>query len=75
MQLINIHTHTIAMDTKKAMVKVNADMKRCINPIFTYIDRLFKLSKNYQCEQTLNLIKKDGIWKVCGMPTSNISAN
>lgn len=65
MQVTNIRTDTISRDDTSARVKVSASMKRCIHPVFTIVARLFRIGKTYQLEQTVNLVKEDGIWKVC----------
>lgn len=65
MQLTNIRTDTISRDDTSARVKVSASMKRCIHPVFTLVARFFRIGKTYQIEQTVNLVKEDGIWKVC----------
>ncbi|OQY06414.1 MAG: hypothetical protein B6I22_05540 [Desulfobacteraceae bacterium 4572_123] len=68
MQLTNIRTDTISLDDTTARVKVSASAKRCIHPAFTIVARLFRIGKIYQLEQTVNLVKEDGIWKVCNHP-------
>ena len=74
MQLTNIRTDTISRDDTTARVKVSAGMKRCIHPVFTIVARLFRIGKTYQLEQTVNLVKEDGTWKVCNRPI-DISGN
>ncbi len=74
MQLTNIRAETIRRDDITAKVKISAGMKRCIHPVFTIFARLFRIGKTYQLEQTVNLIKKDGIWKVSDNPI-DISRN
>ncbi len=74
MQLTNIRTETISRDDTTARVKISARMKRCIHPVFTIVARLFRIGKTYQLEQTVNLIKEGGTWKVCDRPF-DISGN
>jgi len=74
MQLTNIRTDTIRLNDTTAMVKVSASAKRYIHPAFTIVARLFRIGKIYQLEQTVNLVKEDGIWKVCDHPF-DISGN
>ena len=64
MQLTNIRTDTIRRGDTTARVTVSASMKRCIHPVFTIVARLFRIGKTYQLEQTVNLVKEDGIWKL-----------
>jgi hypothetical protein len=37
-----------------------------INPVFTIIGKLFFIGETYEVDETLNIIKEDGKWKVCG---------
>jgi len=68
MQLTNVRTDTISRDDTTARVRVSASMRRCIHPAFTIVARLFRIGKAYKLEQTVNLVKEDGAWKVCDRP-------
>ncbi|MBC2711102.1 MAG: hypothetical protein HGJ94_08930 [Desulfosarcina sp.] len=42
--------------------------RTCIHPVFAYVAKLFRLGQTHEFEETLELVKKDGKWKVCGTP-------
>ena len=42
--------------------------RTCIHPVFAYVASLFRLGQTHEFEETLELIKEDGKWKVCGTP-------
>jgi hypothetical protein len=63
--LFNVKTHTIKMSSSSAEIRITGDMKKGINPLFAYIGKLFFLGKTTQLDQTVNVIKEGGKWKVC----------
>ena len=66
--LAHIETTTEMEDVNTAKVKITADRKRYLNPLFGIIAQLFFLTESYGVEETLTLVKEDGQWKVCGEP-------
>jgi hypothetical protein len=66
--LAYIETTTEMEDENTAKVKITADRKRYLNPLFGIIAQLFFLTESYGVEETLTLVKEDGQWKVCGEP-------
>ena len=66
--LSHIETVTEIEDENTARVKITADRKRYLNPLFGIIAQLFFLTESYGVEETLTLVKEDGQWKVCGAP-------
>ena len=66
--LSHIETATEMEDESTARVKITADRKRYLNPLFGIIAQLFFLTESYGVEETLTLVKEDGQWKVCGAP-------
>ena len=66
--LAHIETATEMEDENTARVKITADRKRYLNPLFGIIAQLFFLIESQGVEETLTLVKEDGQWKVCGAP-------
>ena len=66
--LAYIETTTEMEDENTARVKITADRKRYLNPLYGIIAQLFFLTESYAVEETLTLVKEDGQWKVCGEP-------
>ena len=64
--LKHVFTETISRDSTTAVVRITCERKRMINPVFTIIGKLFFIGETYEVDETLNIIKEDGKWKVCG---------
>ena len=63
-----VKTKTHMVDENTAEVTIKASMRRNINPLFYIVSRIFFLGETYHMEETLNLVKEDNRWKVCGEP-------
>ncbi|MFZ0133295.1 MAG: hypothetical protein WAK95_12180 [Desulfobacterales bacterium] len=69
-RLYSVHTIIVNQSDSEAEVRVIAQRKRNINPIFTIVGRLFTIGETYPVDKTLKLVKENGRWKVCGKPFS-----
>ena len=67
-KVFNIHSKIIDLNDTEAKVKITGKRYICINPVFAYIGKLFRLGEIHQVSATLNVIKEEGHWKVCGAP-------
>jgi hypothetical protein len=63
--LYNVKTHTLKMNPSSAEIRITGEMKKGINPLFAYVGKLFFLGKTMPLDQTVNVIKEGGKWKVC----------
>jgi hypothetical protein len=63
--LFNVSTHTLKMGSSSAEIRITGEMKKGINPLFAYVGKLFMLGKTTPLDQTVNVIKEGGKWKVC----------
>ncbi|MGD8212926.1 MAG: hypothetical protein PVH37_24070 [Desulfobacterales bacterium] len=68
MTLSHIETETQMVDDKVAEVRINCTRRRAVNPVFALVAKLFSLGETHMVEETLTLVKEDGLWKVCGEP-------
>ena len=66
--IYHVKTDTLAQDTESATIHIKGLRRTCIHPAFTFVAKLFQLGKAHEFEETLNLMKEDGKWKVCGAP-------
>jgi hypothetical protein len=66
--ITHLKTETLAQDDGSATIHIHGESRTCIHPVFTYVAKLFHLGQKYTFEETLELIKEDGQWKVCGTP-------
>jgi hypothetical protein len=64
--LYNLKTEMISQDESQVKIRVTCERKRMINPVFTIIGKLFFIGETYEVDETLNIIKEDGKWKICG---------
>ncbi len=64
----NIHTKTIAQDAATATVHISGTTRIGINPLYGFVGKLFFLTSPTDVEETINLVKEDGKWKVAGQP-------
>ncbi|WP_372677897.1 hypothetical protein [Desulfosarcina sp.] len=66
--IIHVKTQTLAQDPESARIHLKGKNRTCIHPVFAYVASLFRLGQTYEFEATLDLVKEDGKWKVCGTP-------
>ena len=64
--LYHIETDIVSRDESEAKIRITCERKRMINPVFTIIGKLFFIGETYEVDETLNIIKEDGKWKICG---------
>ena len=64
----HVETETLAQDSESATIHLKGQNRTCIHPVFAYVAKLFRLGQTYTFEATLELVKEDGMWKVCGDP-------
>ena len=64
--LYHIKTDIISEDESEAKIRITCERKRLINPLFTIVGKLFFIGETYEVDETLNIIKEDGKWKICG---------
>ena len=64
--LYHVKTDIISEDESQVKIRITCERKRMINPVFTIIGKLFFIGETYEVDETLNIIKEDGKWKICG---------
>ena len=64
--LYHIKTDIISEDESEVKIRITCERKRMISPVFTIIGKLFFIGETYEVDETLNIIKEDDKWKVCG---------
>ena len=65
-RISHIETRVVENDGTHAVVALTAKKIKSINPVFEAVGRIFCLIKPTDVHQTMDLIKEDGEWKVCG---------
>lgn len=67
--LYHVDSHTeFSEDGAQARVRITAARRTAINPVFAWVARLFSIGETHHLEETLELVKEEGAWKVCGNP-------
>ena len=66
--LYHIETHTRRIDDTTAEVKLTANKKVSINPLYALVAKFFLIGETYQVNELMTVVKEDGRWKVCGNP-------
>ena len=64
----NVHTQTHMLNENEAQVHLTGTRRVSICPFFAWVAQIFFIGETYPVEATLELVKQDGIWKVCGRP-------
>lgn len=64
--LFNIGADTISSNEDSAIIRITAQKKVAINPFYMFIGKIFNLGETLHVDEKINLVKEDGIWKVCG---------
>lgn len=64
--IYHIKTYTLSRDDSKAVVRLICYKKKAINPLYLTVAKIFRLNKTYHIDETINVIKEDETWKVCG---------
>ena len=66
--ITHLETETVSQNDESATIHVSGESRTCIHPVFSYIAKLFHIGQKYTFEETLELTKEDGRWKICGTP-------
>lgn len=61
----HIHVKTIEQSEDSASVHLNGTTRVAINPAFMIVGKLFRIGENYHVDETIDLIKENGRWRVC----------
>ena len=66
--LAHVESQTEMVDENTAIVRIQGERTRYLNPIFGAIATMFFLTESYEVDKTLKVVNEDGQWKVCGTP-------
>lgn len=72
--LYQVATEIVAENDATARIRVTAEGKRAANPVFAWVAKLFFLGNTYEVDKTLDLVRENGRWKVCGEPFTAVDA-
>lgn len=62
--------HASVVETGKDTMKVHitGSTRVCINPAYMLVGKLFKVGDDHPVDETLELVKENNKWRVCGSP-------
>jgi hypothetical protein len=63
-----LHLRPVSSDAKTIIYHVEGKTRTCINPAFMVIGELFRIGKDHPVDTTIELVKENGQWRVCGNP-------
>ena len=63
--LYDLQTETVADSDQSATVHIKGERRVEINPVFVWVARIFNIGEAREFEQTLQLVKEKGHWRVC----------
>lgn len=69
-KLYHVMTHTTYLGDSEATVSISAERRTAINPVFALIAKLFHIGETRPFDETIEIVKENGKWKVCGSPLS-----
>ena len=64
--LFDIRTQTIDQSENSAVIRIQAKRRSAINPVYFVIGKLFHLGKTHPVDETVELVRENGKWRVCG---------
>jgi hypothetical protein len=65
-KLYHIETETISKNENEAQIRITGKIRVSINPVYPIIAKIFNIGATHKVDETINVIKEDGKWKVCG---------
>lgn len=65
-KLYSIDIETLSQSAANAQVQIKGKSRVAINPVYPYVAQLFNLGETYEVDETINVVKEEGKWKVCG---------
>jgi hypothetical protein len=63
-----LHLKTLAQDEASARLHLEGTTRVAINPAFMVVGKWFFIGEDYPVEATLDLVKEEAGWRVCGTP-------
>ena len=65
-ELYQIETEIISQNDTDAQIRITGQRRVAINPVYPIVTKIFNIGGTYNVDETINVKKEDGKWKVCG---------
>lgn len=67
-KFLKMHASVVESSENAMTVHLTGTTRVCINPAFMMVGKLFGIGKDHPVDATLELVKEDDQWRVCGTP-------
>lgn len=67
-KFLKMHANVVESGKDTMKVHLTGSTRVCINPAFMLVAKLFKVGDDYPVDETLELVKENNDWRVCGTP-------
>ncbi len=67
-KFLKMHADVVESSEERMTVHLTGTTRVCINPAFMLVGKLFGIGHDYPVDATLELVKEDDKWRVCGEP-------
>jgi len=67
-KFLKMHVDVVESGDESMTVHLTGSTRVCINPAFMLVGKLFGIGHDYPVDATLELVKENDQWRVCGEP-------
>ena len=67
-KFLKMHVDVVESGEENMTVHLTGSTRVCINPAFMLVGKLFGIGYDYPVDATLELVKENDRWRVCGEP-------
>lgn len=67
-KFLKMHVRIVDCDKDTMKVHLTGTTRVCINPAFMLVGKLFNIGNDYPVDETLELVKENKKWRICGNP-------
>ena len=61
-----MHLKTVQATDSAAEIHLSGTTRVCINPVYMLVGKLFGIGRDYDVDETIELVKEEGQWRICG---------
>lgn len=65
-ELYHIETEIMAQNDTEAQIRITGKRRVAINPAYPIVAKVFDIGGTYDVDETIDVKKEEGKWKVCG---------
>ena len=67
-KIYDVRTYTSDQTADSAKVRITAERRTSINPVFFVVGKLFHLGETHELDAEVDVVKENGHWRVIGKP-------